>query len=173
MERFFSCYRKKLSFAKKYSGTTFLRKYLFQRVPNRVEKLQKFLVWGSKAKCPPWGGGGGVGGGVWIFFGTTQLVCHAWWFSSFTLVNRGADGRLTVTWLPKFLGWVDYLIFLGMELRSPRKARPWSSTKTSSTRECPYYLLQLTSSHLLLVNVPLFPLSLASAQVIKEKKNII
>ena len=35
-----------------------------------------------------------------------------------------------------------------------------------------YYLLQLTSSHLLLVNVPLFPLSLASAQVIKEKKNI-
>ena len=27
------------------------------------------------------------------------------------------DGR-TVTWLPKFLGWVDYLIFLGMGLRS-------------------------------------------------------
>ena len=27
------------------------------------------------------------------------------------------DGR-TVTWLPKFLGWVDYHIFLGMGLRS-------------------------------------------------------
>ena len=27
------------------------------------------------------------------------------------------DGR-TVTWLPKYLGWIDYQIFLGMGLRS-------------------------------------------------------
>ena len=27
----------------------------------------------------------------------------------------------TVTWLPKFLGWMDYQIFLGMGLRSPAK----------------------------------------------------
>ena len=26
--------------------------------------------------------------------------------------------RRTVTWLPKFLGWVDYHIFLGLGLRS-------------------------------------------------------
>ena len=47
---------------------------------------------------------------------------------------------------------------------------PWSSAKTSSTHACSYYLVQLTFSHLLLVNVPLVPLSLASAQVIKERK---
>ena len=38
----------------------------------------------------------------------------------------GADGRSvgrTITRLPKFLGWIDYHIFLGMGLRS----REWSS----------------------------------------------
>ena len=49
-------------------------------------------------------------------------------------------------------------------------ARAWSSAMTSSTHACPYYLLQLTFTHLLLVNVLLVPLSLASAQVIKERK---
>ena len=83
---------------------------------NLLKKI--ILIKQSKAKCHPWGGGGG---GVWIFFGTTQ--------------------------------W-----------------SPWSSAKTSSTHACSYYLLQLTFSHLLLVNVPLVPLSLASAQVIKERK---
>ena len=29
----------------------------------------------------------------------------------------GADGRRTVTWLPNFLGWVDYHISLAMGLR--------------------------------------------------------
>ena len=57
----------------------FLNKYYFQRVPNQVEKLRKFqglggeggydkhpLEWklqrggGSKAKCPSFGGGGGM-----------------------------------------------------------------------------------------------------------------
>ena len=39
----------------------------------------------------------------------------------------------------------------------------------SSTHVCPYYLLRLKFSHLVLVNVLLVPLSLASAQVIKER----
>ena len=30
----------------------------------------------------------------------------------------GADEQVTVTWLPKVLGWVDYHIFLGMRLHS-------------------------------------------------------
>ena len=34
-----------------------------------------------------------------------------------------ADGR-TVTWLPKFLGWVDYHIFLGKGLRSRARGSP-------------------------------------------------
>ena len=41
---------------------------------------------------------------------------------------------------------------------------------TLSTHACPYYLLQLTFTHLLLVNMPLVPLSLASAQVMKRRK---
>ena len=32
-------------------------------------------------------------------------------------VSERTVGR-TVTWLPKFLGWMDYQIFLGMVLRS-------------------------------------------------------
>ena len=44
----------------------------------------------------------------------------------------GADGRsvgrCTVTWLPNFLGWVDYQISLAMGLRPrARFARKWSS----------------------------------------------
>ena len=41
-------------------------------------------------------------------------------FFCFTLVCQwcGRTGGLTVTWSPKFLGWVDYHIFLGIRLRS-------------------------------------------------------
>ena len=53
-----------------------------------------------------------------------HVGCHTCWLSYFTMPAYGADGRSvgrsggrTVTWLPKFLGWVDYHIFLG---RRPR-----------------------------------------------------
>ena len=57
-----------------------------------------------------------------------HLGCHICWLSYFTLiclwcgrtVSRAggrAGGRCTVTWLPNFLGWVDYFIFLPMVLR--------------------------------------------------------
>ena len=49
-----------------------------------------------------------------------HLGCHTCSLSCFTLVYLWCgrtDGR-TVTWLPKFLEWVDYHIFLGLGLRS-------------------------------------------------------
>ena len=53
-----------------------------------------------------------------------HLVCHTCWVILHWYVC-GADGRsleravsrCTVTWLPNFLGWVDYFIFLPMMLR--------------------------------------------------------
>ena len=49
-----------------------------------------------------------------------HLGCHTCWLCYFTLVylwcGQTADAR-TVTWLPKFLRWVDYQIFLPMVLR--------------------------------------------------------
>ena len=53
-----------------------------------------------------------------------HLGCHTCWLSYFTLVClwcgrtvSWAGGRCTVTWLPNFLRWVDYFIFLPMVLR--------------------------------------------------------
>ena len=53
-----------------------------------------------------------------------HLGYHTRWLSYFTLVClwcgrtvSRAGGRCTVTWLPNFLGWVDYFIFLPMVLR--------------------------------------------------------
>ena len=63
-----------------------------------------------------------------------HLDCHTCWLSYFTLVClwcAQADGR-TVTWLPKFLGWVDYHIFLGMGLRSRRVSTPYAWNRPAS-----------------------------------------
>ena len=62
-----------------------------------------------------------------------HLGCHTCWLSYFTLVClwcgrtvSRARGRCTVTWLPNFLGWVDYFIFLPIMLswRSSRTRAP-------------------------------------------------
>ena len=45
-----------------------------------------------------------------------------------------ADGR-TVTWLPKFLGWVDYHILLAMGLRSSARALSYAIKYHQSLRE--------------------------------------
>ena len=50
------------------------------------------------------------------------FVCGA----SGRTVGRG--GERTVTWLPNFLGWVDYFILLPMVLRCARFARKSSDT---------------------------------------------
>ena len=53
-----------------------------------------------------------------------HLGCHTCWLSYFTLVCLwcGWTVGCTVTWLPNFLGWVDYHIFLPMVLRCSRFA---------------------------------------------------
>ena len=58
-----------------------------------------------------------------------HLGCHTYWLSYFTLVClrwRLTVGR-TVTWLPDFLAWVDYFIFLPMVLRCACCARESSA----------------------------------------------
>ena len=59
-----------------------------------------------------------------------HLGCHTCWLNCFTLVCLWcgrtvgrAGGRCTVTWLPNFLGWVVYHIFLPMVLRCALRAR--------------------------------------------------
>ena len=49
-----------------------------------------------------------------------HLGCHTCLLIYFTLACLwcGRTGGRTVTWLPNFLGWEDYHIFLGMGLRS-------------------------------------------------------
>ena len=163
MKRFFSFYHFKIIFRIKIQCSNFfLRKYPFQRVPNQVEKLQKFQGWGSKAKCPPWGWRMDI---FWDY--TTGLPCmmiQLFYIAKPVVRTDGLRSR-------DYQHFSDGQITPFSQLFSrARKARPWSSAKTSATHACPYYLLQLTFSHLLLVNVPVVPLSLASAQVIKERK---
>ena len=52
---------------------------------------------------------------IWVAIPISWVILH--WYA------WGADGPSvgrTVTWLPKFLGWVDYQIFLPMVLRFAR-----------------------------------------------------
>ena len=53
-----------------------------------------------------------------------HLSCHTCWLSYLTLVCLwcGRTVGRTVTWLPNFLGWVDYHIFLPMVLRYARES---------------------------------------------------
>ena len=53
-----------------------------------------------------------------------RLGCHTFYISMPVVRMDGrAVGRCTVTWLPNFLGWVVYHIFLPMVLRCVRFAR--------------------------------------------------
>ena len=54
-----------------------------------------------------------------------HLGCHTCWLSYFTLVCLWCGqtvSRCTVMWLPNFLGWVHYFIFLPMVL-------PWCASR--------------------------------------------
>ena len=59
-----------------------------------------------------------------------HLGCNTCWLGYFTLVCLwcGRTVGRTVSWLPNFLGWVDYHIFLPMVLRCARFARESSAT---------------------------------------------
>ena len=61
-----------------------------------------------------------------------HLGCHTCWLSYFTLVCLWCwrtVSRCTVTWLPNFLGWVDYFIFLPLVLR-------WRASRTRAPLLC-------------------------------------
>ena len=63
---------------------------------------------------------------IWVAIPVDWVILH--WYAC------GVDGRsparwlarCTVTWLPNFLGSVDYYIFLAMGLRAARGAPPWT-----------------------------------------------
>ena len=58
----------------------------------------------------------------WVAFGLPYLLIELFHIGMFVVRTDGrAGGRGTVTWLPNFLGWVDYHISLAMGLRE------WSS----------------------------------------------
>ena len=50
----------------------------------------------------------------WVAFGLPYLLIELFYIS---MPVVRTDGRCTVTWLPNFLGWVDYHISLAMGLR--------------------------------------------------------
>ena len=60
----------------------------------------------------------------WVAFRLSQLLIELFYIGIPVVrtVSRSV-GRCTVTWLPNFLGWVVYYIFLPMVLRSPRELR--------------------------------------------------
>ena len=55
----------------------------------------------------------------WVVFGLPYLLIELFYIGVPVVrtVGRGSVGRCTVTWLPNFLGWVDYHISLAMGLR--------------------------------------------------------
>ena len=66
---------------------------------------------------------------IWVAIPVEWVILH--WYAC------GADGRsvgrCTVTWLPNFLGWVVYHIFLPMVLRCARFARESSAINACSS----------------------------------------
>ena len=77
-----------------------------------------------------------------------HLGCHTCWLSYFTLVCLwcGRTVERTVTWLPNFVGWVDYHIFLPKVLRCALFAR-----ESSATNECRALTLSWVFACLLLL----------------------
>ena len=54
----------------------------------------------------------------WVAFGLPYLLIELFYIGMPVVRTDGrAGGRCTVTWLPNFLGWVDYHISLAMGLR--------------------------------------------------------
>ena len=70
-----------------------------------------------------------------------HLGCHTFWLSYFTLVRLRCGRKVgrTVTWLPYFLGWVEYHIFLPMVLRFAREssAMKWPLVKSNVPCQLP------------------------------------
>ena len=56
-------------------------------------------------------------GCIWVTIPVDWVILHWYTCSAEGRSLRRAGGRCTVTWLPNFLGWVVYFIFLPMVLR--------------------------------------------------------
>ena len=76
----------------------------------------------------------------WVAFGLPYLLIELFYIGMPVVRTDGRSldrslARCTVTWLPNFLGWVDYHISLAMGLcPRTRFARGWSSTTNSFTQ---------------------------------------
>ena len=67
----------------------------------------------------------------WVASGLPYLLINLFYIGMPVVPTDGRSlARYTVTWLPNFLGWVDYHIFLGMELRYKCVKSKWQKTKT-------------------------------------------
>ena len=60
---------------------------------------------------------------AWVAFGLPYLLIELFYIGMPVVRTHG---RCTVTWLPNFLGSVDYHISLAMGLRAARGASPWT-----------------------------------------------
>ena len=79
---------------------------------------------------------------IWVAIPVDWVILH--WYAC------GADGRslarCTVTWLPNFLGWVDYRIFLPMVLCCARFARESSAKNTRIHFKVTFSLSSISSA---------------------------
>ena len=66
---------------------------------------------------------------IWVAIPVDWLILH--WYACGA--DRRSLGRWTVTWLPNFLGWVAYFIFLPMVLHCARFARESSAININMT----------------------------------------
>ena len=95
-------------------SSSFSLVYVSVNIKNNAEKDTTLLLYGRPCDFLP----NKTLSCIWVAIPVHWVILH--WYTC------GADGRLlarcTVTWLPNFLGWVDYHISLAMGLR-PRAAR--------------------------------------------------
>ena len=63
-----------------------------------------------------------------VAFGLPYLLIELFYFGVPVVRTDGRAVEITVMWLPKYLGWVDYHIFIGMGLRSLARGAPLMKT---------------------------------------------
>ena len=79
---------------------------------------------------------------IWVAIPVDWVILH-WYACDADGRTVGlAVGRCTVTWLPNFLGWVDYYIFSPMVLRCARFARESSAIRKTNWADPSYRFSQ-------------------------------
>ena len=113
-------------------------------IKNNVEKDTTLLLF-FLSKSP---GGHAISFQIkpWVAFGLPYLLIELFYIGMPVVRTDGrAGGRCTVTWLPNFLGWVDYHIFLPMVLRCARFARESSALRCSRRFDKVVFNLKLSN----------------------------